>query len=500
MKDIWHIYRYDLMKFIVHYFYREFETLDDTGVFYEIPSHPNKGAKLFFEDFQLEIINLIDEFMKSTSESGLRIAIKSCKGAGKTRLISMIMIWGCMCFEYPKVRGMASTQKQTKDILLASCREILDKANFSKMFQLNKFSYHMIDDDGYPSESNVISGVIANLSNADNVAGDHSASLNLYVIDEASTLDENVYHVLQGIFTSGKSIMILAGNTTDRTSSSIFYKIFNYREYDDFYRFHVPASALKRTRNNNAIERIKSYPPGTEQYKMFVEAEFCDDRDFTFLIESDIQNVLDIKNYQFSQDIFDCNSNCVIGIDMAYGIGRDYTAVVIRCNNQAEVLFYSNMEKPQYMIPKICDWHSRGARIVIDISGIGRDMLSNLRELNIKNIPDIALQSKPLNEDMFVNRKSELLYMTREWVVKNKAFLKTRSTEQKLNFTSECKMLKWNVDEFGKYNLGKKSQNEKSPDLLDALSYTFFYGELTASVNRGQNVFGRTYSRNGFGI
>ncbi|MGL4337911.1 MAG: hypothetical protein ACRCST_13540 [Turicibacter sp.] len=499
MREIWHIYQNNLFKFIVHYFYKEFETLDGSGTFYDIPAHPNKGAKLFFEDFQLEIITLIDNFMNGR-ESGLRIAIKSCKGAGKTRLLALIMIWGCMCFEYPKVRGMASTQKQTKDILLGACRELLEKSNFAKMFQLNKFSYHMIDNDGYPSESNVINGVIANLVNADNVAGDHSESLNLYVIDEASTLDEVVYHVLQGIFTSGKAIMILAGNTTDRTSASIFYKIFNYREYDNFHRFHVPASALKRTRNNNALERIKSYPVGTEQYKMFVEAEFCDNRDLAFLVDSDLQNIFDIKNYRFSTDIHQLTSGCVIGIDMAYGVGRDYTVAVARCNNQAEILFYSNTEKPHYLISKICDWHKNGARIVIDVSGIGRDMLSNLRELGIKNIPDVALQSKPLNVDMFVNRKSELLFMLREWVLKNTPYLKTRSGEQKINFISECKMLRWEVDEYGKYNLGRKSPNEKSPDILEALSYTFFYGEFTMKNSGSENVFGRTISKYGFGI
>ncbi|MGL4337529.1 MAG: hypothetical protein ACRCST_11625 [Turicibacter sp.] len=493
--NIWKIYQYNLLGFITHYFYKEFETTDGTGEWYDIPSHPNKGTKLFFEDFQIEIIKKIDKFMLS-ERTALRIAIKSCKGAGKTRLLALIMIWACMCFEYPRVRGMSSTQRQTSDVLLGACKELLATANFTDLFQFNKLTIHLLEDTGYPSQANMIAGIVSNSTTIDSVAGDHSQSMNLYVIDEASTLDTNVYNVLQGIFTSGKGIMILAGNTTDTTGSSIFYKIFNDPQYQSFYHYHVPDSALKRTRNNNSIERRKSYQEGTEQYKIFIDAEFCDNRDYTFLATEDINNMLDRDNYIYLDDMVNYNSSCVIGIDVSYGVGKDYTCIISRCNNQAEILFYSNITRPNDIIEKIQYYYNCGARIVIDISGIGRDLLSNLRARGITNIPDIALQTQSIQHTKFVNRKSELFYLTRDWAINNTVFLNTKSSLEKQNFTSECKLIRWELDDLGRYNIGRKLPNEKSPDILDALSYTFYYGIVT---KESKNVVSKLNTKYGFG-
>ncbi|MGL5713448.1 MAG: hypothetical protein ACRCX2_10550 [Paraclostridium sp.] len=482
MHELFAPYQYDFYGFITDFFYREFESDDGHGIFF--PELGDNGMYLFFEDFQLEWIGAIDHFMKS-ADASLRLAVRSCKGAGKTRMLALTMIWGCMCFKAPKVRGMSSTQRQTKDVLLNACRELLVDAGFDVMFQMNKFSFYMLDENGDPSELNVIAGVAATTNTMDSVAGDHSKSLNLYVIDEASTMQEEIYDVLQGIFTSGKAIMILAGNTTDTTSSSLFYKVFNYPEFDIFHRIHVPASALKRTRNNNTLDRLASYPVGSIKYKMFIDAEFCDSRDLIFLLESDVRPAFDIQRQHYIPDMTKCNNYCVIGIDMAYGIGRDYTAAVLRCNNQVEVIFYSNTQRPHEIIPRIVEWNNQGARIIMDVSGIGRDVFSALFDLGIRNIPDIALQSRPLNDTKFVNRKSELLFMTKEWFLKANPYIRVQSTLERETLITECKMLRWEVDELGKYDLGRKNKNEKSPDLLDALSFTFFYGTITKELNMG---------------
>ena len=443
-----------------------------------------------FEDFQIRWMTVVSEH-RDSDNTDLRMAVQSCKGAGKTTMQAITLIWFVMCFPGAKIRAIASTKTQTIDILLNECKVLITDAKLGAMFDMLQFSI-VLKGEGAP---NVIRGMVVSDDHPDRAAGDH-ADFNLYVVDEASTLGRKVYNSICGIFATGKSYLILSGNPTDLTGESVFYEACTSNQVlrseeqslsiEDVDRerrkkgvwvtMKVGSADLKRASYHSASLN-KIYPPGTIENEMYVKANFPLFTKTNFVQQPILQAATDVRRRQHSRDLESLTSNVVIGVDVSYGAGKDYTCAVARCNNQAKILHYSNMTSLEDVGMLIMRWKENGARVVLDCNGVGRGILMWLQERG-QQVVDVSLNRAPTGALLFTNHKSELLWNTKEWLNNYDPYIHFIDGNMEDKFIKEGLYMSF-YSKDAKYDIGNKKYMSFSPDIFDALSFTFFYGKLT---------------------
>lgn len=459
--NIYRHYQDNFKQFIIDVFYREFLEPDGT---------------IMFEDFQMEWISIIDSAVKNykqgINKGGLRLSVLTCKGAGKTTMLMLTLLWGCMCWDDPKLKAMSNTKTQTVSVLMQTCKTLIQNAGLSNYFELAKESIRMKDIYGKDWDFNSIDIQVPNIRNLESLSGIHSKQLSICVIDEATSITDDVINKISGIFSSGLSILILSGNASDKTGSSEFYKIMTSKNYkEDWYKLIAPYNVMKRsTYNKEAMDQTYR---DSESRNNYLLCKFTLNTEQSYLPPDITRMAFNLENKKYYEDLVYLSEDVILGIDVAYGAGQDYSCIVARYKRQAKILFYSNTTSLDDFVTIIESYVQNKPKVVIDFSGVGRVIRTQLLDRGVKNIIDITLQSKARNPECYFNKKSEMLQAFKFWVMDGDTFIETQSSFQQKEIITQALSIPVEIKEDGRYNLGNKALMKKSPDLIDALSYTF---------------------------
>ena len=182
------------------------------------------------------------------------------------------------------------------------------------------------------------------------------------------------------------------------------------------------------------------------------------------LTSSQLQNAIidvDIQNFH----------KPVIGIDP--GAGGDETAIVLRDNFVAKILFNKRLSDTMQILPLLSDCliKYQPVAIVIDITGIGKGIYDRLNEIGLyQELHGVQFGQKASYPERFFNKKAELYWKMREWILTSGKLLKDDAWNEIL--TLRYKEYSDRVIKFqSKEELLKKGI--KSPNVADALSLTF---------------------------
>jgi len=172
-----------------------------------------------------------------------------------------------------------------------------------------------------------------------------------------------------------------------------------------------------------------------------------------------------IIDYQYTFD------TAVLGIDP--GAGGDNTTIVIRDNSIAKILFNKQLSDTMQILPLIADYYQkyRLYGIVIDITGIGKGIYDRLNEIGLflKTL-GISFGQKAEEPNRFFNKKAELFWKLREWILKGGKLLKDNGWNELLEIKYKHQSDKV-IRIQPKEELLKKGI--KSPNVADALALTF---------------------------
>jgi hypothetical protein len=182
------------------------------------------------------------------------------------------------------------------------------------------------------------------------------------------------------------------------------------------------------------------------------------------LTSSQLQNaIIDVEIQNFH--------NSVIGIDP--GAGGDATAIVIRDNFVAKILFNKRLSDTMQILPLLSDYISKyqPVAIVVDITGVGKGIYDRLNEIGLyQEVHGVQFGQRSNYPERFFNKKAELYWKMREWILTNGKLLKDDAWNELL--TLRYKEHSDRVIKFqSKEDLLKKGI--KSPNVADALALTF---------------------------
>lgn len=176
----------------------------------------------------------------------------------------------------------------------------------------------------------------------------------------------------------------------------------------------------------------------------------------------------------------------VMGVDPA-GEGKDRTAFVWR--KGMKMLDYDvkqgmdEMEIVGYIVNEL---NGQTDHAMIDAIGLGSGIVSRLKELGYSGkIKAVKGSNKANNEERYINKRAECWGIMKDWLREGQLM---DDDALHMDMTS----LLWKYDSSGRVQLESKQDMRKrgvsSPDIADALSYTFAYPVLANNEQKQVHV------------
>lgn len=335
-------------------------------------------------EFVEDIIGAIPDseqrkLLKSIAENRMT-TVRSGHGIGKSTVEAWAIIWFMLTRPFPKIPCTAPTQHQLYDILWAEVSKwIRNSKVLQKELIWTKEKLYM---RGYPEEW---FAVARTASKPDALQGFHAENV-LYIIDEASGVDDSIFEPVLGALSTPGSRLLMCGNPTQL--SGFFYDSHN-KNRASYKAFHIDGRNSSRVSKEFVQTIINMYGEDSDVFRVRVAGEFPLQEDDIFiplpLLEASVMT--EPKNNKNPSFIH-------IGCDVAR-FGDDKT--VIGYNVDGKITFYKKRRGQDLMktaddIVMLGEELSRIYKfngtipVKIDDGGVGGGVVDRLRQIK-RNSP-----------------------------------------------------------------------------------------------------------------
>jgi hypothetical protein len=302
--------------------------------------------------------------------------------------------------------------------------------------------------------------------NPEALQGFHANEL-LFLIDEASGVDDTVFEVARGALSTPGARVIMTSNPTRTTG--FFYRAFHAnRENWDCHTLsclespHVAPEYIK--------EMQQEYGKDSDIYRVRVLGEFPSGGDLQFIraadVEASMARQIDPRAYQ--------HAPVVLGVDVAW-YGGDRNVIVLRQGLYARVIWTvreCELAVLSGIVAEMWDKH-RASAVFVDATGVGAGVVSDLRMMG--RSPFAVQFGGGANDVKYKNKRAECWGNMRDWIVADGGFLDAGEYAERLK--DDLTAPDYCYDLQGRLQLERKEDMKKrgvaSPDFADALSLTF---------------------------
>ena len=398
------------------------------------------------------------QMLRAAGKPGARVAVKSGHGTGKSTALAWLTLWAIVCFDDVKIPATAPTAHQLQDILLAEISKWKDRmlTPWKDMIRVSKDGLKM---DGAPGFAAMRTG---RKENPEALQGFHADTL-VFLIDEASGIDEKVYEVARGTLSTPSARIVMASNPT--RSTGYFYNAFHRgRDNWDLFTFSCVDSPFVAP---EYIKEMKDeYGENSDIYRVRVLGEFPKGGDLQFIptsmVEGAMRQYYDEKAYDFAP--------LMLGVDVAY-FGGDRSVIYLRQGLHARRLFAVQGIEPAVLaghVARLWDEHQADA-VLVDVTGVGAGVVSNLRLQG--RLPIAVAFSGSSGTDGYHNKRAECWGLMKEWLrdggwIPNDERLRDDMCGPEYSYTMGGKVILERKEEMKKRGIA-------SPDDADALALTF---------------------------
>lgn len=410
------------------------------------------------EMFGVEPTSQQAQMLNGASKPGAHAAVKSGHGTGKSTSFAWLALWGLTCFSDVKIGCTAPTAHQLQDVLWPEIRKWRDR-----MLEPWRSAVDVTSDKVTVRDTdNFAVARTARKDNPDAMQGLH-ATVMIFLIDEASGIDDVVFEVAQGALSTPGARVVMAGNPTRTTG--YFHRAFHVnRAYWDCYTFTCIDSPLV---SSDYVKQMRDeYGEDSDIYRVRVAGEFPSGGDMQFIRLTDVERA---ATRIVRDDAFDF-APVLLGVDVAW-YGGDESVIFKRQGLWSQIVWHAHNVDPTTLsgiVAQLEDEHQADA-VFVDATGIGAGVLSNL----------ISLGRMPIRVDFgggaakkeYLNKRAECWGEMRKWIVDEGKL----PDHQRLK--DDLTGVEYQYNMTGKLQLERKEVMRKrglaSPDYADALALTF---------------------------
>lgn len=432
---------------------------------------PLAGRRI--EDWQREELEGIGVALKAGAsvsdavQKAIRRSIASGHGIGKSAFVSWVILWA------------AATLEDTRGVVTANTEAQLKGKTWAELAKWHRLCLcgHWFDCTAtaliakLPGHEKTwrVDMVPWSERNTEAFAGLHNMGRRvLLIFDEASAIPDSIWDVSEGALTDDNTeiLWIVCGNPTRNTGR--FRECFG-RLRHRWKNRQVDSRTVSITNKAQIQEWVDDYGEDSDFVRIRVRGVFPRAGACQLIgadiVEAAFDKSLKPATYNFAPK--------VLGVDVAR-FGDDQSTMALRQGlaclklkkfRGLDLMTFAGLvaQFVQQEEPEI---------VFIDQGGVGAGVVDRLRQLGIRNVVGVDFGGTPLNRELYVNKRTEMWCLMRDWLGEGSAIppdeeLRSDLTSPEYGFTGDK----------GQIVLEKKSDMKKrglaSPDCGDALALTF---------------------------
>lgn len=340
-------------------------------------------------------------------EGIVRVAVKSCHGAGKTRLAAQAVLWFLNSFKNSKVFTTAPTFRQINRFLWPEIRARFKKAKKPLMGEMYDTPYYQIDDEWF--------AMGMSSDKPENIEGGHAPHI-MFVVDEAKGVPDKIFDAIEGALTTAHIVLLII--STPGAARGHFYKAFHLKKlgYKTFTITAKDAHHAGMVTKQWIENRKLAWGEDSYLYKTRVLADFVLEDDTTFFPADGLMKAfenyeaLHRLNYDSIKDLI--TGKVALGVDIAR-FGTDYSVISAMAemnhpNIEAIQMKREYIAKSDLMalVGKIINaCNETGAQVIaLDDTGLGGGVTDRLMELGYEDmLVPVTFGAKSVDEAYIEN-------------------------------------------------------------------------------------------------
>jgi phage terminase large subunit len=406
-----------------------------------------------------------------------RVAIKACHASGKSFTAAALALFWLLRYPDGKCLITGPSYEQTKHVMFGELNRMIYNAALKLPVDVNAAEIRI-------SPNNWI--LLANQSTPERFQGFYGQNV-LIIVDEAPSLDADVWVAIQSLLSGGDSRVLLLGNPT--LSSGVFFDCFgknaaqwktltiDWLSTPNFMDVHNVDDLLAMSPTDLAHVEV----PGllTREFVKNQYAEWWNGSlEASPLWAARIEGVFpsESANAVFALSWLDharrlperAGGRLCAGVDVAGG-GSDETCVTIIEPDTGAIIsesWWTNSDPRGLVVQTLNAYRDKLGTVIVDATGVGHYFAQHLRDMRFNVLPLNfgASASKP---DKFANLKAELYFNLREQLRRGLVSGLSDGTAEQLA------TVLYSVTPNGKLAIESKSdarsRGQHSPDRAEAL-------------------------------
>lgn len=397
-----------------------------------------------------------------------RSAVVSGHGVGKSALVAWVILF------------LMATRRDTRGVVTANTGNQLETKTWPELgkwhnllickhwFTWTATSYYFnAYEDDEKRKNYMVTAQTVSEQNTEAFAGLHNEGRTVFVIfDEASGITSNVWEVVDGAFTDGEPFFMCFGNPTRPEGD--FADCFEKNKELYTYLGHVDSREVEHTNKQALEDIIRKYGADSDQARIRVYGQFPRQAFDGFISVGECHDATQRELFR------DDDEGVIVAVDVAR-YGDDDTVISVRQGRDFRsypqiVLHGLDNVRVADQVQKIADKVQADA-IVIESVGPGVGVIDILRDRRYRVI-DVHPGSKGLRRDEFGNKRAEMWYDARQWVLDGGCL----PEDPKL--IAELTKIKYVIDKksgvtWMESKDDMKARGLKSPDRADSFVLTF---------------------------
>jgi len=396
-----------------------------------------------------------------------RVSIRSGHGVGKTTFFAWLVLWFLLTRDDTKIPVTANSQDQLRDTVWPEIAKWWRHLPPLLKDQIEVQAERVVRVAS--PESNFAVQRTASRHNPEALQGFHAKHL-LFLVDEASGIEDVVFEVGAGALSTEGAKAVLAGNPT--RSSGFFFDTHN-RLRDRWHTMRVNSEDVQRARGH-IDDIIARYGKDSNAYRVRVLGEFPTADDEAVI---PLESILSAVN----RGVHPLGYLPVWGLDVAR-FGDDRTALAKRESNCLiePIIWWHGLDLMQTVgrvqqIYERTPIPRRPAEILIDSVGMGSGVLDRALEIGLP-ARGVNVGEGAASAAHYQRLRDELWFQGREWFASKDVSIPAGCDD----LISELSAPLYTFSSTGKIVVESKDELKKrglrSPDLADAFLLTFAAG------------------------
>ena len=421
-----------------------------------------------------------------------RLSIRSGHGVGKTTLQAWVILWFLLTRGHnTNIPVTANSQDQLRDVVWKEVSKWVNHLPEPLKQQIDVLGERVVIK-GHEKDAFAVART-ASKDRPEALQGFHADNI-LFVLEEASGIEEIVFEVAGGALSSHGAMCLMAGNPTK--TSGYFYRS-HHQMRDEWHTMHVSCFDSTRVDPDYPKKMAREYGEDSNTYRVRVLGEFPIEGDDAVMSLQAIEDSI-------GRDVVESHAAMVWGLDVAR-FGDDTSALAKRRGNtmKHEIKEWAKKDLMTTAAIVFKEWqetpvNERPSIINVDSIGLGAGVADRLRQLGLPAVDVNVAEAASSTSETYNRLRDELWFKGREWF-ESKA----------VKFINDAKLIAelvtpiYKLTPTGKIQVESKDEMKKrgfrSPNRADAFLLTFAGGEYNLTSNQATaaqtayDIFGSSY-------